>query len=265
MKTHSVYSDGLTLVAEEFGAGPPFIFAHGLTANRAHSRRQLASLADQRRVVIYDQRGHAESSPANDPAYYQLDRMAGDMAAVMDHFGIEQAAVGGESMGAATSLRFALKWPNRVSALVLCLPALGDTLNPAHQTIKDIASAIAEKGMRTFAADNQQVMLANGNSPEHAAYWTSVLCSHQTESMALACRAVADWIVFDSIAELAMLHMPVFIIAIDDDPVHPLGLAQHLQAGIPHAILTVVKPSSDYLERPETVGELCRDFLDRIM
>ena len=265
MKTHSVYSDGLTLVAEEFGAGPPFIFAHGLTSNRAHSRRQMAPLADQRRILIYDQRGHADSSRVSDPAHYHVDRMANDLAAVMDHFGIERAAVGGESMGAATSLRFALKYPDRVSTLVLCLPALGDTPNPACQTIKEMASGIAAKGMLAFAVDNQQVMLANGSSPEHAAHWTNVLRSHQTESMALACRAVADWIVFNSIDELAVLQMPVLIVAIEDDPVHPLGLARHLQAGIPHAILTLVKPSRDYLERPETVGELCHNFLDRMI
>ncbi len=59
MQHHMLTPDGLTLTVEEAGAGLPLIFAHGLTSNRAQSRRQLFHLADRFHVIVFDQRGHA--------------------------------------------------------------------------------------------------------------------------------------------------------------------------------------------------------------
>ena len=61
-----IQSDGLELVVEEFGnrSGTPFIFAHGLTSNRAQSRLQMAPLAERYRVIVFDQgRKLTEGSP----------------------------------------------------------------------------------------------------------------------------------------------------------------------------------------------------------
>jgi pimeloyl-ACP methyl ester carboxylesterase len=261
---YRVRSGDVELVVESFGQGAPIVFAHGLTGNRVHSRRQLSSLADKYRVVVFDQRGHGESTPASDPSAYDADQMAGDMAAIMDHLGIEQAVIGGESMGAATALRFALNRPERVRALVLCLPALADVPNPGRQTVKDLSTAINAFGIQGFATSNEEVMKANGASPEHAAYWSSVLRSHQTESMALACWVVPDWIILHSIDDLAALHMPVQIVAVEGDPVHPLALAQRMQDVIPGAQLKLVRPASDYSEKPETVGHIVRAFMSTL-
>lgn len=131
-----VASDGIELMVETFGDGPWLVFAHGLTGNRQGSRRQMTPLADRYRIAIYDQRGHGDSTPVMDPALYDLDRMAGDMAVVMDALGIDQAIVGGESMGAATTLRFAMRHPERVTALLLTAPAfsgLPTSRRPDHQ------------------------------------------------------------------------------------------------------------------------------------
>ena len=145
-----VPNDGLELAVETFGEGPWLVFAHGLTGNRHGTRRQFTPLADRYRIVIYDQRGHCDSTPATDPALYDLDRMAGDMAAVMDALGIEQAIVGGESMGAATTLRFALRWPQRVRALLLTAPAFSDSENAAADQIMNMGSEIRTYGMAGY-------------------------------------------------------------------------------------------------------------------
>ena len=108
-----VASDGLLLAAETFGEGKPLVFAPGLTDNRGYIRRQLLPLADRYRIVTYDQRGHGDSTPVTDPALYTPERMAGDMARILDAFDIERAVIGGESMGAATALLFAFTWPER--------------------------------------------------------------------------------------------------------------------------------------------------------
>jgi pimeloyl-ACP methyl ester carboxylesterase len=55
---------------------------------------------DNRRVVALDNRGHGQSTKLYDPALYHTDMMAGDVAALIDHLGLERADVMGYSMGA---------------------------------------------------------------------------------------------------------------------------------------------------------------------
>jgi len=262
--TRRITSDGIELAVDEFGRGTPLIFAHGLTSNRAQSRRQMAPLADRHRVIIFDQRGHAESSPIADAALYDVRRMAGDMAAILDTLGVEQAIVGGESLGAGTALRFAVEWPQRVKALVLALPALSDEPLAARQTVKDFGPALRSLGMATFADRNEQEMLKSGATPRRAAEWKAVLRSHQAGSIALACDVVSDWIVCTS-DNLRHLDMPVLIIAVEGDPVHPSALAERLRATIPHARLVLLQSIAAYSEDPAIVGHICRDFLNAVM
>jgi 3-oxoadipate enol-lactonase len=260
-RLHHVQSDGLDLVVEEAGQGPALIFAHGLTGSRVQSIRQVGALVDRFRVIVFDQRGHAQSSPVTDARMYDVHRMAEDTAAVLDALDVEKAVVAGESMGAGTSLRFALSHPQRVSALVLCLPALSDVPNPATGDIAALGTSIRSMGIHAFAEQNMRSDIAAGASPERARQWADIISSHDTESMALACQVVPQWIVYQNNVDLRRLTMPVQMIAIDGDPVHPLALAKRLHTEIPHSQLQVVDPSKRYFEDPAMIGRQCIDFL----
>ena len=63
--------------------------------------------------------GHGLSSAPDDPARYSLDRLADDLAIVLDALDVNYASVFGYSMGGRAGLRFALAHPDRVSSLVL--------------------------------------------------------------------------------------------------------------------------------------------------
>lgn len=71
------------------------------------------------RVVAHDNRGHGQSEKLYDPAAYSSQAMAEDVRRLMDHLGIEHAAVMGYSMGARISSYFTLAHPERVEALLL--------------------------------------------------------------------------------------------------------------------------------------------------
>lgn len=55
----------------------------------------------------------------------------------MEHLGIERAIVGGLSMGGGASLAFALKYPHKVRALILCDSAGTGVLGPAMQISRE--------------------------------------------------------------------------------------------------------------------------------
>ncbi len=192
-----VNSGQVNLVVERFGQGPPLIFAHGLTANRHVSRRQLASLSDRFQIIVFDQRGHGDSTPVEDPSLYAVEEMAEDIGAVMDALEIDRAIVGGESMGAATALAFAVREANRVEALLLTAPAFGDAPNSEVERFDAIAAAIESTGTEEFLAVAQNTWRNDLGWPPEAIDLVSVMFrSHRERSLVTAIRSVIRWIPF---------------------------------------------------------------------
>jgi pimeloyl-ACP methyl ester carboxylesterase len=255
-----VASDGLLLAAETFGEGRPLVFAPGLTDNRGYIRRQLLPLADRYRIVTYDQRGHGDSTPVTDPTLYTPERMAGDMARILDAFDIGRAVIGGESMGAATALLFAFTWPKRVESLLLTGPALGDTANPGRDRLKALGQAFADRGVESIIAEAAATEWPEMGLDENAMTTLSaMLRSHQDESIAAACEAVADWTL--DLAPLSTVRCPVQIIAWEDDPVHPIALARRMAGLLPSARLSVLSQLNSRFNSLELIGRIYREFL----
>ncbi len=112
--------NGITINYEEHGSGAPLVLAHGYSASLAMWREQLPTLGERYRAVVYDTRGHGGSTAPADMERYGLAReYVADQLALMDHLGIEQAFVGGLSMGGMIAQEFALQHPRRVKALLL--------------------------------------------------------------------------------------------------------------------------------------------------
>lgn len=258
-----VKSNGLEIAAEQVGRGRPIVFAHGLTSNRTRSLRQLELLQSDFRIVVFDQRGHADSSAVTDPALYTVERMAEDIGAVMDASGIRRAVVGGESTGAATALKFALSHPARVAALVLSAPAFGDEPNPGRQKLKDMAEAIQRLGIQRFVESIIKEMLTGGAPQEYVEQLAQLLRSHQQQSLAAACEAISEWVIVESMACLRALKMPVMIIAYENDLVHPAALARRMQQAIPDCSLLLLPSFSAYVADMQLLGRKCREFLAR--
>ena len=83
-------------------------------------REQVAPFSAKYQFVIYDSRGHGETTaPADMDAYCLARDYVADKLALMDHLGIEKAYVGGLSMGGMIAQEFALQHPDRVKALLL--------------------------------------------------------------------------------------------------------------------------------------------------
>ena len=176
--------DSLLIAAQASGSGTPLIFAHGLSSHHGLTLSQLPPLAPQHRLIVFDQRGHGASTPVTDPALYQPQRMARDMLAVLDALGIERAIVGGESMGAATALAFALAHPQRVQALLLTAPAFGDAPNAECERMVDMGRRLSHLGMAAFlveAAERQRTQLHWG--PELIALVAEMFNRHDAASL----------------------------------------------------------------------------------
>lgn len=96
--------------------GPTVLAIHGITASHA-SWALVAQLAPQLRIIAPDLRGRGRSNRL--PGPWGMATHADDMAAVLDHFGVDHCLVLGHSMGAFVSVTLARLHPARVFGLVL--------------------------------------------------------------------------------------------------------------------------------------------------
>jgi len=109
--------NGLQLYYEIHGAGEPLILLHGGLGAIQMFGEVLPSLAQNRRVVAVDLQAHGRTADIDRPLSFEL--MAGDIAALIKHLGIEEADVMGYSLVGGVALRTAIQHPEVVRKLVL--------------------------------------------------------------------------------------------------------------------------------------------------
>ncbi|MQA03753.1 MAG: alpha/beta fold hydrolase [Streptosporangiales bacterium] len=112
--------NGNELELEVFGAddAPVLIAHHGAPglASRAEPRTTFGPLADTFRVIVYDARGSGESEGK---LPYSHEQWAADVDAVRGWAGAEQIVMAGGSYGGFIAMEYAIRYPDRVRALVL--------------------------------------------------------------------------------------------------------------------------------------------------
>ncbi|HXC78586.1 MAG TPA: alpha/beta hydrolase [Candidatus Acidoferrum sp.] len=133
----------------------PVVLAHGLLMDREMFAPQIAAAKAGCRFITWDARCHGDTENTADAfSYWDL---ADDLKGLLDHLGVERAVIGGMSQGGFVALRFALKYPERVSALVLMGTQAGieDPEKVAmYQAMLDVweAQGLNDQLARTIAA-----------------------------------------------------------------------------------------------------------------
>lgn len=110
--------NGIDFYYESHGEGPALVFAHGGGGNHLSWWQQVPALAGHYRCITFDHRGFGSSRDLDEGP--GPNAFVEDLRQLLDHLGIERAALVGQSMGGWTVLGFAAAYPDRVSALVLC-------------------------------------------------------------------------------------------------------------------------------------------------
>jgi pimeloyl-ACP methyl ester carboxylesterase len=239
-----VERDGVTLAGETAGSGPDVVLLHGLTATRRYV--VMGSKALPRagyRVTTFDARGHGESGPAGDPGEYEYRDLVADLTAVLDHLGADRAAVGGASMGAHTTMAFALAYPDRVSALVQITPAYDG--RPRDLDEWDRLS----QGLRSGGVDGFLGAWEFGGDERWRETAETVarqrLERHRhPEAVADALHVVPRSIAFEGLEELEAVETPALVVASRDDadPGHPYAIGQAYAERLPNGRLVSEEP-----------------------
>ncbi|HEX3508150.1 MAG TPA: alpha/beta hydrolase [Candidatus Dormibacteraeota bacterium] len=118
------YADvnGIKLYYEIHGTGQPLVLLHGGLGSGEMFGPVLPMLAEHHRVIVPDLQGHGRTADIDRPIEMRL--MAGDIAALIDHLGLDKPDVVGYSLGAGVALQVAARYPDKVRRLVIVSASL---------------------------------------------------------------------------------------------------------------------------------------------
>jgi pimeloyl-ACP methyl ester carboxylesterase len=113
------YADvnGINLYYETHGSGRPMILLHGGLGSGEMFGPLLPALAAQHQVIAVDLQGHGRTADIDRPI--DLRFMADDIAALIEHLGLETPDVMGYSLGGGVALQLALRRPELIRRLVV--------------------------------------------------------------------------------------------------------------------------------------------------
>ena len=122
--------EGHRVAYRVYGAGErDLVLIHGLLMNsRMFDRFAPEMAASGNRVICIDLLGHGESDKPDDFSLYSMSSFADQVAALLDHLGLEQSVIGGTSLGANVSLEMAVRHPDRIRGLFIEMPVLDNAL-----------------------------------------------------------------------------------------------------------------------------------------
>lgn len=122
--------DGHQLAYAEHGSGPrAIVLLPGLLFSQRMQEPLAEALAARgNRVITLDPLGHGRSDRPRDMWRYSMATFGTQVVALLDHLEIEQAVVGGASLGANITLEVAAAAPERLRGMVLEMPVLDNAL-----------------------------------------------------------------------------------------------------------------------------------------
>jgi aminoacrylate hydrolase len=217
--------------------GPPggeaVVLSAGLGGLGDYWRPNLAALAAQQRVVLYDHRGTGRSDRSL-PADHTVEQMADDMLAVMDGLEIERAHIVGHALGGLIGLALAVKAPSRVRSIVAV--NAWARLDPYTARCFDARlSLLRDSGPEAFLRAQPIFLYPPAWISEHSRRLDDDLPAHlaafpgrsAVEARIAAVRA------FDVEARLGEIDTPVLCLSSEDDALAPPTAGQALARGLP--------------------------------
>jgi pimeloyl-ACP methyl ester carboxylesterase len=229
-------------------SGDPLIFQHGMGGDLTQPMKYVGE-NPAGRVISLNARGHGDSDPISNLAQATFDTYADDVIALANHLDIDRFVIGGISLGAGTAINLTVRYPERVSGLILCRPAWAD--HPQTDFIRDTFAYLAtllrgapvDEALATFiASPTYRHVLAQ--SPSAAESLVGQLTrTGAVENLMILNRFPSSSPTTDR-RQWKHVTVPTLVIGHRDDPFHAYDIAQLYAEIIPSAQLATV-PSKD--------------------
>ncbi len=241
------------LHVEREGTGEPLLWITGFAISSEIFSPVISTYASSFDCIRYDNRGAGRS-----PAPWRvtsIPELAGDAVRLLDALGLASAHVYGLSMGGMVAQEMAIRFPDRVRALVL-----GGTTHGGPRAVLPsprVAAALTSRGAPA-AVRAELVGRAlfsesfRQREPQLARTYIGLLAQHRTSARGLVSHLTAS-AYHDTRARLGRISAPTLVLHGAEDALTPVANARQLAQAIPDASL-VVLPGAGHgylLERPD--------------
>ena len=260
-RTREIRLDDVEIACTEIeGSGVPLVLLHGLTGHRDDFLPVMPPLRDRHPglwLVAPDLRGHGDSTHSPDPASFTFERLVADLQAFLDRRGLSRCHLLGHSFGGMVSLRFALRFPERLASLVLLAtaPFAPDGFDAElFEKSGDIARARGMAFLQARIEENARSSAASRSSDRATLRWADAYWPHHRHRFRsmdpVAYRELGLAMVRqESLApRLAELALPVSVIVGKLDEAFQAG-ADRLTEGIPGAIRSDIDEAGHHPHR----------------
>lgn len=248
--------DGRRVNYLDVGSGLPVVLMHAFPLTSAAFEAQTAALRDRFRFILPDARGFGGSELG--APITQMTDLAEDAIAILDELGIDEAVVGGVSMGGYASLALAREMPSRVKALVLADTQATADDEAAKAGRQALLSAVDADGIEALLQRQLPKLLATAEArvPVEA-----LIRSANVQAVEAAIRGLAQR--EDSRGILARFSGPTLILVGERDEVTPRAKAEQMQELIPGSILVEIPGGGHlaHLDKPGAFNQALGSFL----
>lgn len=241
------------------GSGDPVtVFAHGL-AGSIDTTRPFGSGVSGRHAYFHF-RGHgASSSPESAWVYSSL---ADELDAVASHVGATRAL--GVSMGAGALCHLLERTPDRFAKVVLVLPAVLDVprTDAALDRLLQMGRLVDEHDVDGVAELLLLEQPAGHRDDPVVLNW----CRERARTIARtdvarALRSIPHATAMHDRSALRQVKADVLVIGQEDDPAHPIWVAQEIASLVPGCRLQIFPPGGILWSHRSRVRQLVKGFL----
>lgn len=246
----------------EAGRGAPLVLIHGLADDHRAWRRTLPDLMLRHRVILYDLRGHGQTS-LGDPDG-SLRQLSEDLISLLDGLGVEQPAIAGFSLGGTVAMRAAIDHPDRVGrlALVATSSRVGRSAADWYRERVAMVERNDPRLRETLDTDTADVYAQAPSEVDEG-----ILIRRQSTAdprgYANACAAMAALNAAPLDPELSRIQAPTLIVASTLDQHCPPRAAEIIAAGIEGSRLEIFPGAGHAIpvERPGELAAAINSFL----
>jgi proline iminopeptidase len=258
------------------GAGSPIVLMHGGPGLDHTTLLGLAPLARDHRLLFYDHRCNGRSS--GEPETMTWDNLTADADALRATFGFDKWVVLGHSFGGQVALMYALRYPDRVSQLILM-----DTAADYRWYAKHAADLLAKRGYPASTVAAARRFYTGDIEPRKVGitamrfpYYHHIGLRDLPAMIAGAFRMkrrpeatrvgfgqlLKNWSVMERLREI---DTPTLVVAGRDDFLFPPECQAILADRLPNATLEIIERAghNPQHENPRAIVDAIRAFLER--
>ncbi len=262
---------GVTLHWEEAGAGRPVVFVHGWSMSSLAFARQMEALAESRRVIAVDLRGHGRSSCEDraPPAGHAIEDHARDLSTLFSRLDLSRAVLVGWSMGGQIALEALPRVQDRLTALVLLSTTPRFTAGDnwphglAEASVRALAARLEHKPERALRRFFEGMFVPGELDEQQRAEIGRLLDDAPPVALDAARAGLEALLGADQRERLREVRVPALLVHGERDPICLPAASAFAQGHVPSARLRILRGvgHAPHLSRPALVNELLTRFL----